>query len=291
MSINLGSTAISDVKLGNNQVDKVYLGSELVWGGVAPLTVKALKFTSTGAQTLGINQSTIGTVTPVFEYSTDGQTWSSWDITTTLPFGNGTDLYIRGSNTVLAKSGTNYTNFVFSTTSPVYCYGNIMHLYDYTQDLTTIPSVYDGRGLKYMFQNCTQLVTAPELPAITLEPNGYSYYSMFLGCTSLLEPPSLPATSPFEYAYYRMFSGCTSLNKLPKMNISSYQSTSQICMEMFKDCVSIKMSLTQEGEYINTYDFGATPGGSFYNMFLGTGGTFTIGTPPQVLYTSNETID
>jgi len=33
MAINLGSTAIADVKLGTTQVDKIYLGSEQVWGG------------------------------------------------------------------------------------------------------------------------------------------------------------------------------------------------------------------------------------------------------------------
>lgn len=37
MGINLGSTAISDIKLGTTQVDKVYLGDELVWGGGSAL--------------------------------------------------------------------------------------------------------------------------------------------------------------------------------------------------------------------------------------------------------------
>ena len=263
MSINLGSTAISDVKLGSNQVDKVYLGSELVWGGVAPLTVKALKFTSTGAQTLGINQSTIGTVTPVFEYSTNGQTWTSWDITTTLSFGSGTDLYIRGSNTRLALSGTNYTNFVFSTNSPVYCYGSVMHLYDYTQDLATFPYNSDSRGLKYLFANCTALV----------------------------RPPSLPATGLIAYAYYYMFTNCTSLEFLPKLYNTDFPSG---CMDyMYDGCTLIKMSETQDSEYTNEYSV-YTEGGAANGMFNNTGGTFAtsvIGRPTATLYTSNTIID
>ena len=35
---------------------------------------------------------------------------------------------------------------------------------------------------------------------------------MFQGCTSLTQAPELPATTLASYCYYSMFSGCTSLN-------------------------------------------------------------------------------
>lgn len=265
MGINLGSTAISDVKLGSNQVDKVYLGSDVVWQKQAPVQVKALRFTSTGAQTLGINQSTLGTVTPVFEYSTNGQTWTSWDITTTLSFGSGTDLYIRGSNTILASTGANYTNFVFSTNSPVYCYGSVMHLYDYTQDLTDFPSSSNGRGLKYLFANCTVLV----------------------------RPPSLSSEHVQSYCYYYMFQNCISLEYLPKLhNISS--TTTGYADHMFDGCSLIKMSTTADSEYTTLYQIpNAMVGSTATDMFINTGGTFQ-GTPEgatNTLYTANEVID
>jgi hypothetical protein len=263
MSINLGSTSISDVKLGSNQVDKVYLGSDVVWQKQAPVQVKALRFTSAGAQTLGINQSTLGTVTPNFEYSTDGQTWTSWDITTTLSFGSGTDLYIRGSNIILAKSGTNYTNFVFSTNSPVYCYGNVMHLIDYTQDLAKFPLNSASRGLKYLFANCTALV----------------------------RPPSLPATVLIGYAYYYMFTNCTSLEFIPKLYNTDFPAS---CMEhMYDGCTLIKMSETQDSEYTNEYSV-YTGGKTANGMFNNTGCTFAtsvIGNLTKTLYTSNSVID
>lgn len=268
MGINLGSTAISDVKLGSNQVDKVYLGSDVVWQKQAPVQVKALRFTSTGAQTLGINQSTLGTVRPSFEYSTDGETWTSWDITTTLSFGSGTDLYIRGSNTILASSGTNYTNFMFSTNSPVYCYGNVMHLYDHTQDLTSFPSASSSRGLKYLFANCTALV----------------------------RPPSLPTTDLISNAYYHMFQNCSSLTFIPKLYNTNI--TANCMHNMFDGCSLIKMSETQEGEYTNIYTIYTGEGSiGTTNMFVNTGGTFQgtpagrVGSPTVTLYTSNTIID
>lgn len=291
MGINLGSTAISSIKLGTTQVDKIYLGSTQVYGGsTPPVTIKALKFTSSGAQTLGVDATKLGTVSPNFEYSTDnGATWTTWNVVNdTLPFGNGTDLYLRGSNSIISKSGSNYTNFVFSTSSPVYCSGNIMHLFDYTQDLTSFPQDTNSRGTKYLFYNCTQLMTAPELPATTLAPSGSTYYYMFAGCTSLTTPPSLPATPLQAYSYDHMFYGCTSLDKIPQLS-GAILAGQNIASSMFENCINIKMSETQEGDYTNLYDFGYPPG-SALNMFAGTGGTFTSGNPPQILYTSNEII-
>ena len=63
-----------------------------------------------------------------------------------------------------------------------------------------------------MFQGCTSLTTAPELPATTLADSCYS--SMFYVCSSLTQAPALPATTLADYCYYYMFSGCTSLNKI-----------------------------------------------------------------------------
>lgn len=238
MAINLGSNSIEDVKLGNLQVEKIYLEDEIVWQKASPVSIKALKFSSTGSQTLGINTSKLGTITPVLEYSTDGETWTSWIVSDTLPFGNGTDLYVRGMNTYLAKGGNNYTNFVFSTASPVACSGNVMHLFDYTQDLTAFPDQNNTtRGVKYLFSNCSVLTSSPELPATTL--CNYCYSDMFLNCTSLVTMPDLPATVINEGAYYYMFSGCTSLtNVIDSINATIINTSG--CQSMFANCTSLQ---------------------------------------------------
>ena len=61
-----------------------------------------------------------------------------------------------------------------------------------------------------MFQDCTSLTEAPELPATTIVHGVYQ--NMFQGCTSLETAPILPAAKIADGAYYRMFYGCTSLN-------------------------------------------------------------------------------
>ena len=65
-------------------------------------------------------------------------------------------------------------------------------------------------GYRYMFGDCTNLTTAPELPATTL--TDYCYESMFQGCTSLRKAPVLSATTLASNCYGNMFNGCTNLN-------------------------------------------------------------------------------
>ena len=61
-----------------------------------------------------------------------------------------------------------------------------------------------------MFQKCTSLTNAPELPATTLASGCYS--SMFNSCTSLTKAPELPATTLADYCYNWMFYRCKKIN-------------------------------------------------------------------------------
>ena len=66
-----------------------------------------------------------------------------------------------------------------------------------------------------MFLDCTSLMVAPELPATTLAES--CYFEMFYGCTSLTTAPELPATALADYCYHYMFNGCTNLNYIKAM--------------------------------------------------------------------------
>lgn len=264
MGINLGSTPIADLKLGETQVDKVYLGNELVWQNTpTPSTIRALKFECDSSQSLGIIADYIGSLTPNFEYSTDGTHWTQWnDLTMSLPFGEGTPLYVRGMNTVIA-TGTNYVTFTFAESdNKVRCYGNVMHLFDYTQDLSEFPADPNSHGIAYLFSSCVALEIPPSLPATSLLQHAYD--STFSGCTSLVGIPYLPATVLGEQCYQNMFNGCS----------------------------QIKMASAQSEEYPNEYVFGANPsGGTYaYRMFRYTGGTFTDSPKKLTYYTANEII-
>ena len=72
-----------------------------------------------------------------------------------------------------------------------------------------------------MFYGCTNMTTAPELPATTLAAS--CYRSMFNGA-GLTTAPKLPATTMADYAYLSMFADCpiTEAPALPATTLSSY---------------------------------------------------------------------
>ena len=102
-----------------------------------------------------------------------------------------------------------------TTTIGLYCF---VYLFDGCTSLTTapnLPATALGSGTTCygsMFRNCTSLTTAPELPATTLGQSCYA--AMFWGCTSLTTVPNLPATTLANGCYYNMFNGCSSLNSI-----------------------------------------------------------------------------
>ena len=110
-----------------------------------------------------------------------------------------------------------------------------------------LPAMTMGKGCYLgMFMNCTSLIIAPDLPSTKLSRGCYS--AMFAGCESMTSAmTSLPATTLVDSCYYGMFSGCTSLTKAPKIkgrlfgNGGGFRreisySSSACCAEMFSNC-------------------------------------------------------
>lgn len=103
-----------------------------------------------------------------------------------------------------------------------------------------IPSGEIGdNGCDSMFQDCTSLVVAPELPATAV--GEWGYYSMFAGCTSLTTAPELPATTLGKTCYHSMFSGCTSLTTAPSVLPATSLTRGDYC-QMFLECTSLTAS-------------------------------------------------
>ena len=142
------------------------------------------------------------------EYSTNTQNWSEWD---GAEIGSSDDgkLYLRGAgNTKLVDSSE--SGFTLTDNKRIQCIGNIENLLDYVTVSAGNHPVMAAYCYYSMFQGCTSLTTAPQLPATALTK--YCYYCMFQNCTSLTTPPSqLPATTLASYCYLNMFEGCTSL--------------------------------------------------------------------------------
>jgi hypothetical protein len=176
------------------------------------------------------------------EYSVGESEWTKLGTQNIVFGGSRGKLLLRGTN----KWGTSrryinhhggefriWSTVSFATDAQVICSGDIRTLIDYLNYNTV--STKEARFQK-LFENCTQLVVAPELHATNLADKCYE--SMFSGCTSLKTAPDLPADTLSEECYKLMFSGCTSLERIPDLpaKILAFG-----CYEkMFSGCTSIK---------------------------------------------------
>lgn len=107
-----------------------------------------------------------------------------------------------------------------------------------TEKLVIRPTTVGTGCFRGMFNGCTALERAPELPATTLAPNCYE--GMFYGCTALKQATALPATTLADFCYMGMFHSCSSLQNPPA--ISAQTLATACCMNMFSECTSLKES-------------------------------------------------
>ncbi len=98
-----------------------------------------------------------------------------------------------------------------------------------------MPQSISGNGCANMFNGCSNLKSAPALPALELSSS--AYLNMFKGCTALDEAPVLPATTVFDQCYSGMFYGCTSLKTAPELPATAVKNGSY--KEMFKNCTAL----------------------------------------------------
>ncbi len=169
------------------------------------------------------------------QYSTNLSSWSTWTGTGTLSSannGSGNVLYMRGTGNTAITTTVKY--FVITGTA-VSCTGNIENLLDYETVLNGEHPQMRSFCYSGMFNGCTALVSAPELPATTLMEGCYK--QMFSGCTSLASAPALPATTLAASCYDEMFSGCTSLASAPVLPATTME---QYCYQkMFNGCTAL----------------------------------------------------
>ena len=120
------------------------------------------------------------------EWSTDLTNWTTLTGTEAMQ-SVGKKLYLRGKgNTKFYTS----QGVRWQLSAKAGCSGNIQTLLDWENPPTSIST---NNCYYYMFNGCTNLTTAPALPATTLAD--FCYLSMFNGCTSL----KISATQTAEY--------------------------------------------------------------------------------------------
>lgn len=215
---------IADAIRGKNGSNQAYYPSEMaqaiidIPGGGTPTQYNVLCFTAEEPNsTVYIQCNT--SLGIHLQYSYDNQNWNDWsssvsadgqDVFSTISLTNAGDkVYVRGNNATMGTSLSIYSRFYMS--GKISASGNIQSLLYFDCSCLSV------RDYCYysIFQDCTSLTTAPELPATTLSYG--CYYTMFKGCTNLSEAPELPATTLSERCYYGMFSDCTSLTHAPEL--------------------------------------------------------------------------
>lgn len=137
-------------------------------------------------------------------YSTDNYSWNEWGGETLTLQNIGDKLYFYGSNQSLFDQNTaTITNF--GMTGRIAASGDVTTLLN-PNGKQTLTALGCFLGL---FEGCSSLETAPELPATTLSSDCYG--AMFRECTNLTVAPHLPATTLAENCYWQMFNGCENL--------------------------------------------------------------------------------
>ena len=196
-----GFSACSKDDSGNQQQEPEYPSTT----PVPSADYKGLAFISSGESTVRLAQ--VGTPYEIsLEYSTDESHWKPYTIGETITLADSTFLLFRSGehkNRKFSKDDENYYHFEIS--GPISAQGNTMSLLN--RDFSTQLSKYAFFAL---FEGCTSLLSAPELPATTMEYGCYA--QMFSGCTALKSAPELPAEALAMNCYQRMFRGCSTLS-------------------------------------------------------------------------------
>ena len=158
----------------------------------------------------------------------------------------GAKVMFRGDNKILTTSTTTgyYTTFSSTGEGGCYFYGNIMSLlYPTTYaTATSLPAPTNNNSKVYTF--CWLFRNAPfyshsskklSLTATELQP--YCYYEMFENCSNLITAPDLPATILTKQCYLNMFHNCENLTTAPV--ISATVLAEQCCYQMFNGCSNL----------------------------------------------------
>ena len=170
------------------------------------------------------------------EYCNGGE-WKPWDgskITSGETKGKNA-IYLRGTRNGQITGDTSQNLSWVLAGESISCNGNIELLLDWRTVKGGGHPIINSHCCAAMFYGCTSLITAPELPATSLESDCYA--SMFYGCTSLTAAPALPATTLASGCCAAMFYGCTSLITAPELPATSLES--DCYASMFYGCTSL----------------------------------------------------
>ena len=181
--------------------------------GKAEQIIRYVTFTAEAEQKFKMTTSGNYTISGL-QYSVKNGKWQDVVANTEITFGgeNG-DLRLRGTNpNGTANYANDYSTITFINNVNVTCTGDIRTLLDW-KNYNIVKT--DNARFCSLFENCSVLTSAPELPATKLA--NCCYYFMFWKCTNLTSAPVLPATTLAVHCYSNMFAECTNLTSAPEL--------------------------------------------------------------------------
>jgi len=232
--INVGSNSINNIMIGSTQAQKAYLGTTLIWEHMIPyneqyFTIESLVNNNTIK--IGKNKSPSNIS---LSYSLDnGTTWTDLTISSGInitTINSGDKLLIKGINDRLSNSWDSY--YRFYSTGNFKVYGNIMSLL-WGDNFINNSEFKSGttHNLCGIFYGTTQLIDASNLILPALICTDDCYNGTFRGCTNLTTAPQLPATQSAYECYSSMFEGDINLEEAPEINLINMSQNA--CKRMF----------------------------------------------------------
>ena len=228
-----GNSYTYQLKVGKNKISVSGITvadwdtGKITDNGKAELFSPYVTFTADAEQTF--KMTTYGDYTiSGLQYSVNNGKWQNVVVDKEVTFG--------GTNSTLRLRGTNingtayhyikkYSTITFTDKNvKVACTGDIRTLLDWKNYKTV-----DTQNAKFcnLFDGCSVLTSAPELPATKLAD--YCYYGMFFCCTSLTAAPELKATTLAVRCYSSMFEGCTKLSTVTMLAPSDQITSASDC--------------------------------------------------------------
>ena len=207
-------------------------------GSVSSAALTQIPYITFTAEAEQIFVTGLGNGITSLQYSVNNAPWQDIVSYRRIVFGgtNGT-LRLRGLSalgTVADRSIMGDGTIYFENEVDVDCFGDIRTLVDYSNHEK---AKTDRARFGYLFNICTNLTSAPELPAMTLASSCYS--NMFSGCTGLTSAPALPAMTLAGSCYSSMFSECTGLTSAPVLPATNLNTTCY--WSMFSGCANMRL--------------------------------------------------
>lgn len=259
---------IDNAYIGADQVDKIYLGQDLIWERFVPYDRQYLTIESITGGTFTISNSGI-------DYSINRGNWETTTGSTALSLNSEDKVRFRATgNTGNGAFKNNRT----SNSGLFKVYGNVESM-EYGDNFSGATACTATDAFKNMFNNSTSLVDSENLILPALHLSGDTCYSnMFQYCTNMTTVPVISATNIYGVsACTQMFMGCSSITAIP--TIRATRLAANCFQSMFAGCTSIVSASTLPATNL--------AGTCYYRMFSGCTALETAPVLPAPTLSSN----